>query len=292
MSGCFECRPMPEAQRIVGMMAGNGLYPETFAAQARGQGVRLVAAAFRNETHEDLAEKVDVLRWFRVGQLTKMIRFFQGEGVREAVMVGQIAPSNLFALRPDLRLVALLARLKERNAETLFGAIGEELEREGITLLPATTFLEDCLAPAGPICGPKLDAAGLEQAAYGVRIAKELSRLDVGQSVVVREGTVLAAEAFEGTDACIRRGGELGKGKRVLLAKVSKPNQDLRFDVPVVGPQTVRSCREARVSAIVVEAGKTLLLGREEVARLCREAKIALHGWEGEAPAQGAEAGS
>jgi DUF1009 family protein len=216
-----------------------------------------------------------------------MIHFFQREGVKEAVMVGQITPSNLFSFRPDLRLVALIAKLKERNAESLFGALGEELEREGIILLPATTFLEDRLAPAGPVFGPKLDAKGLADAAFGFRIAKESSRLDIGQSVVVREGTVLAVEAFEGTDACIRRGGELGRGKKGMLVKVSKPGQDLRFDVPVIGPQTVRSCREAGVSAIIVEAHMTLLLGWDEIADLCRRHKVALHGMESGQPPTG-----
>ena len=165
----------------------------------------------------------------------------------------------------------------QRNAESLFGAVGEELRKDGITLLPATTFLDDCLPSAGPVHGPKLDAAALEDAAYGFRIAKETSRLDIGQTVLVRDGTVLAVEAFEGTNACIRRGGALGKGKRVKLIKVAKPNQDLRFDVPVVGPDTIRTCAEAGVSAIVVEAGMTLILGNEEVGGLCKRCKITLH---------------
>lgn len=192
-------------------------------------------------------------------------------------MVGQIAPNNLYELRPDLRTLALLARLKEKNAESLFGGIADELAKDGITLLPATTFLEDQLPSAGPVCGPALDREGIEDAEFGFRIAKETSRLDIGQTVVVREGTVLAVEAFEGTNACIRRGGELGKGKKVKLVKVSKPNQDFRFDVPVIGPDTVKTCAEAGVSAIVMEANCTLLLGQEEVAGLCAKHKISLH---------------
>ena len=191
--------------------------------------------------------------------------------------MGQVAPDNLFNLRPDMRAIGILARLKERNAESLFGAVADEMEKDGITLLSAVTFLEDHMPGAGPVCGPKLDATALEDAAYGFKIAKETSRLDIGQTVVVRDGTVLAVEAFEGTNACIRRGGELGKGKRVKLIKVSKPNQDMRFDVPVVGPDTIRTCAEAGVSAIVVEAGCTLVLGREEVEDLCKRHKVALH---------------
>jgi DUF1009 family protein len=268
---------MADTERVIGMISGNGIYPETFARAAKPHGVRLVAAAFKGETREDLAELVDTMAWFRVGQLGKMIKLFVSEGVTEAVMVGQIAPKNLFDLLPDLRTIGVLARLKERNAESLFGAVGDELQKDGIRLLPATTFLEDHLPAAGPVCGPKLDAAALEDASFGFRIAKETSRLDIGQTVIVRDGTVLAVEAFEGTNACILRGGALGKGKRVKLIKVAKPNQDLRFDVPVVGPDTIRACAEAGVSAVVVEAGMTLLLGLEEIAALCKSHKIALH---------------
>ncbi|MFP6898126.1 MAG: UDP-2,3-diacylglucosamine diphosphatase LpxI [Roseibacillus sp.] len=264
-------------ERTIGVIAGNGIYPETFVRAARPQGVRVVVAAFKDETKPELEEEVDVLEWFRVGQLVKMIKFFQKEGVKECVMVGQISPNRLYDFRPDLRIITLLAKLKERNAESLFGAVAGELEREGITVLPSTTFLEDCLPGAGHVFGPKLKDKGLEDAVFGMRIAKETSRLDIGQSVVVRQGTVLAVEAFEGTDKCVRRGGELGKGKNVKLVKVSKPKQDLRFDVPVVGPHTVNSCHEAGVSAIVIEAGKTLLLGMDDVKRLCEQHKISLH---------------
>ena len=259
------------------MIAGNGIFPETFVKAAKERGKRIVVAAFKGETKPEIEEEVDVLEWFRVGQLVKMIKFFQREEVKECVMMGQISPNRLYDLRPDLRTIALLAKLKERNAEALFGAVADELGREGITVLPSTTYLEDCLPGAGSVFGPKLKERGLEDAAFGMRIAKETSRLDIGQSVVVREGTVLAVEAFEGTDKCVRRGGELGKGKKVKLVKVSKPNQDLRFDVPVVGPHTIESCQEAGVSAVVIEAHKTLVLGREEVQRLCEKHKISLH---------------
>ncbi len=171
----------------------------------------------------------------------------------------------------------MFARVKERNAETIFGAIADELAKDGITLLPATTFLEDHLPEAGPVCGPAFKKRQLVDAEFGFRIAKETSKLDIGQSVVVRHGTVLAAEAFEGTNACIRRGGELGRGKDVMLVKVSKPNQDFRFDVPVIGPQTIETCAAAGVGCIAIEAGKTLLLEKERVAELCTKHQIGLH---------------
>lgn len=262
----------------VGMIAGNGLYPGTFARAARAAGVsHLVAAAFVDETDPVLGELVDRIEWMRVGQLGKMIRHFKSHGVAQAVMVGQIAPKNLFDLRPDLRLLKMLSRVKERNAESLFVAIAGELEADGIVLLPATTFLEDLLPGPGHVCGPALSARQEEDAAYGFRIAKEVSRLDIGQTVVVKKGTVLAVEAFEGTNEAIQRGGGLGRGG-AMMVKVSKPKQDFRFDVPVVGPLTIETAAASGVSAIVVEAGCTLLLGKEEVFRLCRERKVSLVG--------------
>jgi DUF1009 family protein len=149
--------------------------------------------------------------------------------------------------------------------------------KDGISVLPATTFLEDHLPATGPVCGPTFNKRQLADAEFGFRIAKQTSALDIGQSVVVRHGTVLAAEAFEGTNACIRRGGELGRGKDVMLVKVSKPNQDFRFDVPVVGPQTIETCAAAGVGSIAIEAGKTLLLERERVAELCDKHRIGVH---------------
>ena len=265
--------------RTIGIIAGSGVYPETFIHAARrcAPGVKLVVAAFHNETKPELAGLSDAAEWFRVAQLGKMIRFFKREGVTEAVMMGQISPKNLFDLRPDLRVLMILARVRERNAETLFGAIADELAKDGITVLPAVTFLEDHLPGCGHVCGPALKKRQLADAEFGFRIAKQTSALDIGQSVVVRHGTVLAVEAFEGTNACIRRGGELGRGKDVLLVKVSKPNQDFRFDVPVIGPQTIENCAQAGVAAIAIEAGKTLLLEKETVARLCEQHHIGIH---------------
>ena len=264
--------------RTIGIIAGSGIYPEAFidAAHAKSPDARLVMAAFHGETREELANEVAAADWFRVGQLGKMIKFFKKEGVDEAVMVGQIAPKNLFDLRPDVRTMLLLARTKEKNAESLFGGIADELAKDGITLLPATTFLEDMMPAEGHVCGPKLKEAAVEDARFGFKIAKETSRLDIGQSVVVRNGTVLAVEAFEGTNACIRRGGELGRGKEVTLAKVAKPNQDFRFDVPVIGPDTVKNCAQSGIGVIAIEAGKTLMLAGKEVSSMCDEHKVSI----------------
>ncbi len=248
------------------------------AAAARRAGVaRLVAAAFENETRPELAEKVDEIEWMRVGQLGKMIKFFRRHGVTRAVMVGQIAPKNLFDLRPDIRTLVMLARLKERNAESLFGGIAREMEKDGITLLPATTFLEEDMAREGHIAGPVRKPKDLTDIQFGLKIARETSRLDIGQTVVVRRGTVLAVEAFEGTNECMKRGGALGKGMATMV-KVSKPGQDMRFDVPVVGRQTIETAAGAGIRVIGVEAGMTLLLEKEEVLRECAALGVTLVG--------------
>lgn len=266
----------------IGMIAGNGIYPETFVRAARAQNVpRLIAAAFRNETESSLGDLVDAIDWFRVGQLGKMIKFFKKEGVTQAVMVGQIAPKNLFDLRPDMRTLLMLGRLKERNAESIFNGIGEELAKDGITLLPATTFLEHLLPASGHVCGPKPTKQVIRDMKYGFRIAKEVSALDIGQTVVVRAGTVLAVEAFEGTNEAMKRGGKMGKGKAVMV-KVSKPKQDFRFDVPVIGPATIESAAASGITGIVVEAGCTLLLGKDEIFDKCQSLGITLLASKGE----------
>ena len=262
----------------LGIIAGNGAYPFELAQRARAAGVgRIVVAAFENETRPELAALVDEITWMRVGQLGKMIAVFEKSGVREAIMAGQIAPKNLFDLRPDFKALLLLGRLKERNAESLFGGIADELEKSGVTLLSATTFLEDGLAPAGHIAGPVLKKRTVADLEYGFRIAKEVSRLDIGQTVVVRNGTVLAVEAFEGTNDAIQRGGAMGKGSSVMV-KVSKPNQDFRFDVPVIGLKTLETAQAAGIIAIGIESGKTLLLERISLLEDAAKRKIALFG--------------
>tara|TARA_S200000501_G_scaffold353816_1_gene373931 strand:+ start:274 stop:1089 length:816 start_codon:yes stop_codon:yes gene_type:complete len=264
----------------IGMIAGKGIYPRVFARGARLGGVnRLVAAAFNEETDPLIEEITDEVSWMRVGQLSKMIKFFKANKITQAVMVGQISPKNLFDLRPDMRTLMLLGRLKERNAESIFNAIGEELFKDGIELMPATTFLDDLLPSAGHVCGPKPAKRLSEDAAFGFKIAKEMSRLDIGQTVIIKKGTVLAVEAFEGTNEAIKRGGGLGRGEAVVV-KVSKPGQDLRFDVPCIGPDTIEIAAASSVSAIVVEANKTLLLGKDQIEESAEKNKVTVIAYE------------
>lgn len=267
-----------ETPETLAIIAGNGTYPFAMARSARAAGVRrIVVTAFQNETDPRLAEIVDEIEWMRVGQLGRMLGFLKKTGTRHAVMSGQIHPKNLFDLRPDLKALVLLGKLPERNAESIFGAIAAEMTAIGVELLSATTFMEEYLATPGLFAGPALGRREESDVQFGFRIAKEVSRLDIGQTVVVKGGTVLAVEAFEGTNVAIQRGGELGR-KDAVMVKVSKPNQDFRFDVPVVGPITLETARNARIRVIGVEAGRTLLLEKERLAQMAKELRISLVG--------------
>ena len=260
----------------LGVIAGSRRLPFLLAKQARDMGVkRLVAVAFDRETDPALADLVDEIVWLKVGQLSKMIRAFTDRNVERCVMVGQIAPRNLFHLRPDLRAAKVLLNLKEKNAHTLFGAIADELGKDGVELIPATPWLEPLMPGQGYLAGPRMNVQQQADAELGFKVAKEVSRLDIGQIVVVKNGTVLAVEGFEGTDACLQRGGELaGKKGGAVAVKVAKKNHDLRFDIPCIGPQTIRACAAVRISALALEAGKTLLLEQETCEELARSNKL------------------
>jgi DUF1009 family protein len=260
----------------LGIIAGNGVYPRLLADSARNAGAKkIVAAAFTNETDPALTQHVDLIEWMRVGQLSRLLKCFREQQVHHAIMAGQIAPKNLFDLRPDWKALLLLAKLKQRNAEAIFTAIADELAKIDVDLLPATTFLEDSLAPAGLIAGPKLSRREEEDVDLGWKIAKEITRLDIGQTVIVKNGPIVAVEALEGTNDAIKRGGALAR-KGAVMVKVAKPNQDMRFDVPVIGVETIRVAAEAKLRVIAIEAGKTLLLERDAIVDFAGRSKISL----------------
>lgn len=262
----------------LGIIAGSRSLPLLLAREARQMGVkRLVATAFVNETDPALAECVDKIVWLKVGQLGKMISTFVQEGVTQCVMAGQIAPKHLWDVRPDLRGLGVLLRLKEKNAHTLFGAIADELKRDGVELIEATPWLQPHMPGAGFHLGRKLSAAQRADVAFGFRIAKEMSRLEIGQAAVVKAGTVLAVEGFEGTDKCLVRGGELaGPEGGAVAVKVARQNHDMRFDIPCIGAKTIEVCLAARMAVLAVEAGKTLLLDRAEVESMAAERGMSL----------------
>ena len=279
-SAClFQIRCLAQAPlHAFGIIAGNGVYPRLLADSAREAGVKkIVAAAFTGETDPVLEQHVDVIEWMRVGQLNRLLKFFREQKVRHAIMAGQIAPKNLFDLRPDLKALLLLGKVKQRNAESIFEAIADELAKIDVELLPATTFLEDSLAPSGLIAGAKLSRQEEGDVDLGWKIAKEIARLNVGQTVVVKNGTILAVEAFEGTNDAVKRGGGLAREGAVMV-KVAKPSQDMRFDVPVIGVETIRIAAEAKLRVIAIEARKTLLLKRNAIIDLANRSKISIVG--------------
>jgi len=261
-----------------GIIAGNRTLPLLFARQARALGVkRLVAVAFEGETDPALAPLVDQIVWLKVGQLSKMLSTFTRHGVGHCVMLGQIAPKNLLDIRPDLRAMSLLLRLKERNAHTVFGAIADELKKEGVELIDASPWLRPLMPGPGFALGPELSDAQREDVTLGFRIAKEVSRLEIGQTVVVKAGTVLAVEGFEGTDQCLTRGGQLaGKHGGAVAVKVAKDSHDMRFDVPCVGPQTLETCAAARIAVLAIEAGRTLVLEQDAIEAFVDREEISL----------------
>jgi UDP-2,3-diacylglucosamine hydrolase len=266
------------APETLGIIAGNGVYPKELAQAARKAGVKkIVVAAFTDETERSIEQNADTVEWLRVGQLGRLLKFFRANDVHQVIMAGQIAPKNLFDLRPDVKAVLVLARLKQRNAESIFTAIADELKKENVDLLPATTFLDDQLATKGLIAGSKLSRSEEEDVELGWNVAKEIARLDIGQTIIVKNGTVLAVEAFEGTNDAIKRGGELAREDAVMI-KVAKPNQDMRFDVPVVGVETIKIATDAKLRVIAIEAGKTLLLERDKVIDLTQRGKVSLIG--------------
>ncbi len=251
----------------LGIIAGSRSLPLLLARLARQGGVRrLVAVAFEGETDPGLANLVDEIVWVKVGQLGKLIQAFTKRQVGRCVMAGQVHPKNLFDVRPDLRALSVLLRLKERNARTIFGAIADELHKDGVELVDARPWLTPVMPGPGYEVGPKLTPAEMEDVGFGFRLAKEVSRLDIGQLVVVKKGTVLAVEGFEGTDACLRRGGELAGGEGGAIAvKVASATHDFRFDIPCLGRQTLEICASARIAALAFDAGRTLLLDREQM---------------------------
>ncbi|HWA84712.1 MAG TPA: UDP-2,3-diacylglucosamine diphosphatase LpxI [Opitutus sp.] len=273
--------PGYDPRRPVALIAGQGVYPQLVAASIRRAGVPLKLIAFDEETRPDLVASFPEAdrRTFLVGQIGKTLKALRDYGAGYALMAGQISPRRLFkGLHPDLKAVRLLASLKRRNAETIFGAIAKEIEALGITLLDARAFLDDQLATPGCMTGGKfpIDRDYLD---HGIHIARECARLDIGQGCVVRKGTVLAVEAYEGTDDMLRRAGSF-KADSALFVKTVKAAQDYRFDVPCFGQRTLEAMREAGLAAAALEAGRVIILDRPAVIAQAKSWGISLFGFE------------
>lgn len=248
----------------IGLIAGSRELPFLFAEEAKRHRVkRIVAVGFEGETDPALAERVDELIWVKVGQLGKLIQAFVKRGVAECVMLGQVAPKNLYLVRPDLRGASLLFRLKEKNAHTIFGGIADELAKDGVTLVTAAPWMERHMPAGGLELGKPVSSSLRQEIAFGLKIAREMGRLEVGQLAIVKEGSVLAVEGFEGTDECLKRGGILAGPKGGAVAvKIAKDDHDMRFDIPCVGYRTFEVCHEAGIRVLAIEGGRSLLLER------------------------------
>jgi DUF1009 family protein len=259
-----------------GLIAGNGKFPFMVVEGARRSGVSLVVAAIREETDPEMDQRAERVQWVGIGQLGRMIRFFKEEGVEKVIMAGQVKHVQIFSRAvPDARMLKVLLKLPRRNTDALIGAIASELQSEGIELVDSTCFLQDSLAQTGALTRREASKQEREDIEYGLEIAREIARLDLGQTIVVRGKACVAIEAMEGTDATIRRAGQLVNG-RLTVVKVAKPNQDMRFDVPVVGVPTIEAMVEAGATCLCITAGKTLMFDRDEMIRVADRNKIAV----------------
>ena len=228
----------------------------------------MVVAAIKEETFPEIEQHAKTVHWISLGQLGKLIKTFKSEGVDHAVMAGQVKHKQIFSsIVPDLKMIQLLASLAVKNTDSLIGAVARVLEGEGIRLMDSTLFLKPLLPQAGLLTRRVPTDEEKRDLDYGYRLARELSRLDVGQSVAVTDGACVAVEAMEGTDAVMERAASLVNGRPLRVVKLAKPNQDLRFDVPVIGLATIRLMARLKVSALAIEAGKTLMIDRDELIR-------------------------
>ena len=264
----------------IGLIAGSGQFPGIFAETAGKKGLKVYAIAHVGETDTRLETLVEAIRWVKIGQLKQIIAFFKENGVRDAAMAGAITKTKMFSkVRPDLKALKVLSTVDHTQDDGLLRAFASEMEKEGITICASTFLLPELLAKKGCLTRRKPTKAEMADVRFGWGIVKEIGRLDIGQCVVVRGGSVMAVEAIDGTDATIRRGGKLGKGKAVVV-KASKPNQDMRFDVPAVGLRTIRVMCDVRASVLAVEAGKTVVFDRQEMVALADQSGIAIIGVE------------
>jgi len=262
----------------IGLIAGNGRFPIIFADNARRLGYHVSAVAHEGETEPELADHVDRIHWIKIGQLNKLIKAFKEDGVHQAVMLGGIKKTHVFTtLRPDFRTLALATRLALWKDDDILRELAKELEREGIIICESTFGLEGILVEDGLLTARTPSEKEWEDIRYGWEVAHEIGRLDIGQCVVIKDRVVVAVEAVEGTDGAIKRGGDLAKEGAVVV-KRSKPQQDLRFDLPAVGPRTIDVMASVKASVLAIEAGRTILLDREIVLEKAKAFRIAIVG--------------
>lgn len=261
-----------------GMIAGNGQFPFLVAEGAKKAGAELSIVAIKEETDPLIGSVSDDVIWVGIGQLGKMLSHFRKKGVEKVMMAGQVKHVQIFSgSLPDMRMLKMLWSLPRRNTDALIGGVAAELAKDGIELIDSTYFIPDHLAPLGVMTRRKPNDVELGNIEYGLHVANEIARLDLGQTIVVRASACVAVEAMEGTDETIIRAGNLAKGK-LTVVKVSKPDQDMRFDVPVVGVPTIEIMNAAGATCLSITAGKTLIFEKEEMIRLADRYKISIIG--------------
>ena len=268
---------MSSPLQTLGLIAGNGKFPILLAQKAKSKNIKIIAAAIKGDASFLLRPFVEKIFWVGPGELQKLFDYFKEQRVDKVIMAGQVNPENLFDrnLKLDLEFQKLFSALKDRKADTIFGAVADKLKSEGLELIDSTFLLTEYLAPKGTLTrrGPTLSE--LEDIEFGKTIARTIGALDIGQTVVIKEKAILAVEAMEGTDRTIIRGGKIA-GSGAVVVKTAKPGQDNRFDIPVIGPRTIQSMIKAKASCIAVEAGKTLLIDRELCVKLANKAGICI----------------
>lgn len=263
---------------VIGLIAGGGQFPLLFVDAAKSRGKKVIAIGHLNESSPELEKAADELCWVKLGQLGKIISFFHKHGVSEAVFAGTITKTRIFRdVLPDLKGITLWNKIDARQDDAILRAVAGVLEDEGIQILESTCYLDHLFFPKGLLTRKKLSQDQLEDIRFGWKIAREIGRLDIGQCVVVRERSIMAVEAIEGTDAAIRRGGELARSGAVVV-KLKKPNQDFRFDLPATGIATIKTLASVNGSVLAVEAGQSLLFDKEEMISAANRLKISVVG--------------
>ncbi|MGA7223782.1 MAG: UDP-2,3-diacylglucosamine diphosphatase LpxI [Candidatus Acidiferrales bacterium] len=275
-----------------GLIAGNGDFPFLVLEGARSRGIEMAVIAIREEASQGLERVAKRLHWVSLGELSKTIDLLHQEGVKRAVMAGQVKHNKIFsAIRPDWRLAKLLLSLPAKNTDSLIGAVARVLEDEGIELVDSTKFLGTLLSAAGVLTRRAPDESEAQDIAYGMQVARQIAGMDLGQTVVVRDRACVAIEAMEGTDETIERAARISGGQRLVVVKVSKPQQDMRFDVPVIGLATIEVMKRSHATALAIDARRTLLFDRDELIRAADEAGIAIQAFAPETATSGAGTG-
>ncbi len=261
----------------IGLIAGNGRFPIIFAESARKKGVEVIAIGINEETSKELEKFVNKIYWLGVGELERLLEILKEENIRSIVMAGQVRHKLLFDknIKIDQKMQFLLENLRNKKTDSIIGAVARLLEFKGIKVLSSIIFLSDYLPQKGVLTRLLPDERILKDIEFGRKIAKAIAGLDIGQSIVVKDRVVLAVESIEGTDETIRRAERYGKGGIVVI-KVTKPRQDMRFDVPVVGPDTIKLLQEVKAACLAIEAKKTLIIDKPETLRLAEEAGVAI----------------